>query len=54
LTAEEVEEIHQSPKMHCWIHWCKSTHEHNKKRLVAEGWVQVEYEPGNWRWERKQ
>jgi hypothetical protein len=54
LTAKEVEEIHQSPKMHCWIRWCKSTHEHNKKRLVAEGWVQVEYEPGNWRWEKKQ
>jgi hypothetical protein len=54
LTAEETAEIMRSPKMHCWIRWCKSTHEHNKKRLVAEGWVQVEYEPGNWRWEKKQ
>ena len=54
LTAEELEEIQRSPKMRCWIRWCKSTHEHNKKQLIAEGWVPVEYKPGNWRWERKQ
>jgi hypothetical protein len=54
LTSKEVEEIMRSPKMHGWIRWCKLTSEHNKKRLVAEGWIQVEFKPGNWRWERKQ
>jgi len=54
LTREEVEEIHESPKMHCWIRWCKETHDHNAKRLRAQGWVLIEYKPGNWRWERKQ
>jgi hypothetical protein len=54
LTAEETAGIMRSPKMHGWIRWCKLTSEHNKKRLVAEGWVQVEFKPGNWRWERKQ
>ena len=54
LTREEVEEIHESPKMHCWIRWCKETHDHNAKHLRAQGWVLIEYKPGNWRWERKQ
>ena len=53
LTRKEVEEVHRSPKMHGWIRWCKSTHEHNKKRLVAEGRMQVEYKPGYWQWLRK-
>jgi hypothetical protein len=53
LTQKEVEEIHESPQMHGWIRWCKSTYEHNKKRLVAEGWVQFEYKPGCWQWVRK-
>lgn len=25
LTREEIEEIHESPKMHCWIRWCSKT-----------------------------
>jgi hypothetical protein len=53
LTLKEVKEVHQSPKMHGWIRWCKSTYEDNKRRLVAEGWVQFEYKPGYWQWVRK-
>jgi hypothetical protein len=52
LTGEEVEEIHQSPRMHGWIRFCKTNHKHNSAGLRAQGWVWVEYKPGNWRWER--
>jgi len=54
LTPEEIEEIHQSPKMHGWIRFCRANHGHNSARLRAEGWELVECKPGNWRWERKQ
>jgi hypothetical protein len=53
LTAEEVEEIHRSPKMHAYIRWKKKCFEHDSKRLRAEGWMLVDYKPENWRWERK-
>jgi hypothetical protein len=39
LTGEEIQEIHQSPRMHGWIRFCKVTHEHNSARLRTEGWV---------------
>lgn len=50
--AEEIVQIHQSPKMHGWIRFCKANHEHNARRLRSEGWSQVEIKPGVWGWER--
>lgn len=47
LTAEEVKEIHRSPRMHGWIRFCKANHEHNSARLRAQGWVWVECKPRN-------
>ena len=54
LTANEVEEIHQSPKMHGYIRWRKECFKHDAKRLRADGWAWTEWKAGNWRWERKQ
>lgn len=54
LTAEEIRDIHRSPTHHGWIRHCKANHEHNSKRLRAEGWVQVETAPGVWEWRRAQ
>jgi len=53
LTAEEIGEIRQFPRMHAWIRFCRANHEHNSALLRAEGWELVEYKPGNWRWEKK-
>jgi hypothetical protein len=48
LTAEEVNEIHQSPKMHGWIRFCKTNHEHNSARRRAQGWTLSEGDHGHW------
>jgi hypothetical protein len=45
LSCEEVKEIHRHPRMHGWIRYCRTNHEHRK----AQGWVLV---PGlvGWQW----
>jgi hypothetical protein len=48
LTAEEVKEIHQSPRMHGWIRFCTANHEHNSARLRAQGWTLSEGDHGYW------
>jgi hypothetical protein len=48
LTAEEVEQIHRYPKMHGWIRFCKTNHEHNSARLRAQGWCLSEGDHGYW------
>jgi hypothetical protein len=48
LTETEIEEIHRYPKMHGWIRCCKLNHEHNAKRLRAQGYVLSEGTHGTW------
>lgn len=48
LTESEVTEIHRSPKMHGWVRHCRTNHEHNAKRLRAQGWCLSEGDHGYW------
>jgi hypothetical protein len=54
LSGDEIAEVHASPTHHGWIRYCQSNHEHNARRLRAQGYTLVERLPGVWGWGKVQ